>query len=418
MAPPNPAAAVKPIVIAVMGVTGTGKSTFIQKVTGIDTGVSDRIKSATTVAHVYKSLIDGKEVWFMDTPGFNASDQTDTKVLQSISQELAAMYKDDKLKVNGVVYLHPIYEKRMGLRDIQTLRMFEKLVGLSCLKNVVLATTMWDALKTKDEGIRREAELKAEHWDFLSQYGMSVRRIEDPDDLNSYLSIVRDLMNNIAVTLQIQEEVVDKCLPLDKTSAGKEVLADIIKATEEVKQQLADLGEELRRTKEKSDAESKQMREILEAEKRELNEQLRVAADDRTALQKTLVDLRSQSESSQRNLASQLENMRITAANEKQQLNTALEDLKRQKVSPPPPPQPNPNPLYKHDYSAEYSQLVDLASSQFQAGQMQNAMQYFYQALSIAIAHFGDNHPHTLETRRNIDVVRHYIGTNIDRGRR
>lgn len=50
--------------------------------------------------------------------------------------------------------------------------------------------------------------------------------------------------------------------------------------------------------------------------------------------------------------------------------------------------------------------VINQASDYFERGQMQMAMMTFYQALSIALVHFGDNHPDTMDTRRNIETIR------------
>ena len=287
----------------------------------MNVGIGHSIDSETTEVKVYKWMLDGKEVWFMDTPGFDDSREIgDTDILKSVGKALAQQYEAG-LKINGVLYLHNISNKRFTGTISKNLTMFQKLVGEESLKNVILATTMWDTV-LKVEGENREKELNQKHWEPLSEFGMAVRRIDSPE---SRLAITRELTAKIAVALQVQVELVDQHLPLEQTAAGKQILGEIIKATEDMKRQMKDLSEELQKSKEIGEKNMKEMQKIMEADKRQLDEELRRAAYDRETLQKTLAELRDNASKAQRDLNAQLENMRISAANERQQRNYEVE---------------------------------------------------------------------------------------------
>jgi hypothetical protein len=48
------------------------------------------------------------------------------------------------MKRAGIIYLHKITDNRLAGFGLKNLEMFQALCGRSCLRNVVLATTMWD----------------------------------------------------------------------------------------------------------------------------------------------------------------------------------------------------------------------------------------------------------------------------------
>jgi hypothetical protein len=274
-----------------MGVTGTGKSTFIEKVTGLSTGVGHGIESETSKVMIYKTTMGGKEVWFLDTPGFDDTYLRDTEVLEEITNALAEQ-RLHRRKVNGVVYLHSILENRMRGSALKNLRMMLELAGKDGrLRNVALVTTMWDRLASKDEGVKTEQMFKAKFWNEMISFGASVGRIEDHTDRKEYVRIVEQIMKNNGVILQIQEETVDQELPLGETSAGKVILDYVNKLSKKLDQELAQLNEDLRQAREKADQEAKLMQELLQEEKKKLQEEIQLASQDRANLQKTLSDL-------------------------------------------------------------------------------------------------------------------------------
>jgi hypothetical protein len=96
-------------------------------------------------------------IHLIDTPGFDDDKRSDTEVLQSITTWLEATYRA-KMKLNGVIYMHNIRNKRMGKSALLNLCMFKHLCGEKCLPKVRLATSMWSDVEVADE-MRRESEL-------------------------------------------------------------------------------------------------------------------------------------------------------------------------------------------------------------------------------------------------------------------
>jgi hypothetical protein len=261
-------------------------------VSGLDVAIGDDLESLTAAVSIYKARLYDKEMWFMDTPGFNDTndvDRSDTVVLSSVSAELLKQHQQG-LRINGVIYLHKITDDKMYGTNIRNLRMFQQLVGEHSLRNVTLVTTKWDTV-TPEDGEKREKQLKEKYWAGLTAYGAKVTRVRK-DDHGSYVAIVRDLMQNMGVTLQIQEEL-GRGIPLEQSGAGKVQLEAVNKATESLKGEMKELTDEFKRTKERGQEDMKHLEQVLSLQKGQLETQLQQAQRDRELLRQSIQDLRA-----------------------------------------------------------------------------------------------------------------------------
>lgn len=92
-----------------MGQTGSGKSTFINLATQSDKlRVGHSITSCTsTVDMADPFILDGRQVFLFDTPGFNDTTKTEADILRIIASELetqcvlVTLFCDRPLIVNG-----------------------------------------------------------------------------------------------------------------------------------------------------------------------------------------------------------------------------------------------------------------------------------------------------------------------------
>lgn len=98
----------------------------------------------------------------------------------------------------------------------KNLRLFSELCGNDAAKNVVLATTMWNPVKTEVEE-RREAELRAEYWKELVDNGCKIARFENT--LESAREVIGQIAENKPHPLLIQKEIVE-LRRLSETRAG------------------------------------------------------------------------------------------------------------------------------------------------------------------------------------------------------
>ena len=208
-----------PVIVAVFGMTGAGKSTFVGKVSGRAVTVGHSQHSCTSEVEEVECTIRGMPVKLVDTPGFDDTERSDTEVLQLIASYLQDVY--DKAKLAGVIYLHKITENRLGGSALKNLRMLRELCGAENLANVTLTTTMWGELKNPTVGDEREAELMGDNtfWGQMRARGATVARYDNTKKNGTEL--VSKLIARNPVVLQIQRELNIKKLKLIQTDAGR-----------------------------------------------------------------------------------------------------------------------------------------------------------------------------------------------------
>ncbi|KAF3166292.1 hypothetical protein TWF106_009302 [Orbilia oligospora] len=284
----------KVVLIAVMGMTGAGKTTFISKVTGkSDLGIGHSLESCTREVSVHETKIGETTVRFVDTPGFSDTYLSDTEVLEMIADYLAAAYSKD-MKLHGIIYLHPISENRMTNPATKNLEMFRKLTGEKNLKNVVLTTSMWDKV-TAEEGARRERELKEKFWKVLLAF--EAKTIKYKGTSESAREVAGLLMENKPFYLQLQEEMGKGNKALKDTSAGREIMEELARVKEQHQREMTEMKEMIMKSQEeKNEAAVQALREYygkllsdmertLRDEKRMKDEEVRTLNERISALE-------------------------------------------------------------------------------------------------------------------------------------
>jgi len=207
------------IIIAVMGPTGSGKSSFINIATGQTSAVIGHDLASCT-EDVYAVSCPhpdggGRNIVFVDTPGFDDTERQDYDILNSIAEWLKQTYQQH-IQLTGILFLHRISETRMRGTPLKNLEMFKALCGANALQNVILTTTMWNEV-TDEIGCSRENELQTDFWKPLLTQGSRMTRF----DLTTYQSAWRiiDMFHIDSRPLQVQTEMVDEKKPLSETSA-------------------------------------------------------------------------------------------------------------------------------------------------------------------------------------------------------
>lgn len=264
------------VAIAVMGATGSGKTTFINKVSGSTLRIGRGLQSCTSVVQVAQPFeLDGFSVTLIDTPGFDDTTKSDTDILRMIAAFLATAYENGK-KLAGVIYLHRISDFRMGGISTRNFKMFRQLCGDSTLKNVVLVTNMWGEV-SKEVGEAREAELAREEIFFKPVMEKGARLLRHDDTVESAQEILRRIIGNQPRSLRIQRELVDEKKDISQTAAGAELNRDLLQQAENHRLEMIVLQEEMREAIRTKDIETKRE---LEIETRKLQAEMnRVQAD-------------------------------------------------------------------------------------------------------------------------------------------
>ncbi|PMD53669.1 uncharacterized protein K444DRAFT_571192 [Hyaloscypha bicolor E] len=232
----------RPIVVAVFGQAGTGKTSFIKAVTGMDLEVGHNLASCTDAVLQVPCTIENENVVLVDTPGFSDTHLSDTEILRMIAEWMKDTY-DEGFLLSGIIYLHRIIDVRMEGPNLKNLRMMKQLCGADSLQNVVLATTMWEKV-TIEEGLRREAELEQTYWKDLIDGGATVARITTQSG-NEAQSLVKSLLKNTPTSTRLQDEL-NSGLTLVQTAAGIEIREEMAKLEQKLKAEHQVEIEELR----------------------------------------------------------------------------------------------------------------------------------------------------------------------------
>ncbi|KAI9728601.1 MAG: hypothetical protein M1834_007629 [Cirrosporium novae-zelandiae] len=130
--------------IFVVGQSGTGKTTMLQELTGMDLKVGVKINSGTMQYQVCPAIIHGEQYLFVDTAGFGAADMNDIANFEDICNCLEAL--SPFVTVAGVLFVYGHPKTRMSKEDLKTVQWIECFCGPEFYRNVTIVTSQWDAL--------------------------------------------------------------------------------------------------------------------------------------------------------------------------------------------------------------------------------------------------------------------------------
>jgi predicted GTPase len=134
--------AIDDIIIAVMGATGAGKSTWISKTSRTNAKIGHdlsscrsaidisevqgndfRITTGTDSVQSYRFSDGQRNFVLVDTPGLDDTTMSDSNVVNRILDWLETEYRKGT-KLNAILYLHRITDPRMQGSALRNLRMF------------------------------------------------------------------------------------------------------------------------------------------------------------------------------------------------------------------------------------------------------------------------------------------------------
>ncbi|KAF5527233.1 Vegetative incompatibility protein HET-E-1 [Colletotrichum aenigma] len=231
------------ILIAVMGITGSGKSTFISLCTDQSVSIGQGLHSETQDIVAYPCRSDvGSNVYLIDTPGFDDTERDDAEILRQIAAWVGESYKQ-KVHIRGILYLHRITD------------------------NVILVTTMWEEVRP-NIGKQREEELRTKpgYWGEMIDRGSRIARHHN--HYESARNIIHSLVNTTTqTTLAIQKEMVDEKRDLHDTSAGKELDGILTLERERFAHDIEQLKQDMAEARELQDKESQEQIQLLQKQR-------------------------------------------------------------------------------------------------------------------------------------------------------
>ncbi|KAH7013727.1 P-loop containing nucleoside triphosphate hydrolase protein [Ilyonectria destructans] len=239
-------------IILVLGVTGAGKSYFLNQLKSHSATEGHSLHSETAQCNAVQIFLDDEEkrsITVVDTPGFDDTTRPQGEVLTEIAEFLAAQHALG-VPLRGVLYLHKITENRMTGSSMMYLRLLESLIGDHALENLILVTTMWNQLRDEDRGmaLRREQELLDRYWAPMEDKGSYAAQFDGTSD--SAYALVFQLAGMDSVVLDVQREIIDEDRTVLATSVGSDLLRRLQDDGEAYRLKAADLESRLQRAME------------------------------------------------------------------------------------------------------------------------------------------------------------------------
>ncbi|KAM6490515.1 P-loop containing nucleoside triphosphate hydrolase protein [Amanita muscaria] len=339
---------------SVMGATGSGKTTFINMASKSNLRIGRGLESCTHIVQTAAPFVlDGRTVTLIDTPGFDDTQKSDTEILRMIAIYLSTAYENGK-KLAGVIYLHRTSDFRVGGISRRNFKMFRELCGDDSLKNVLIVTNMWGEVD-----LQVGYELSSKDIFFKPALDKGAQSLRHNNTIESAHNIVRQVMRNPPVTLQIQEELVDQKKDISETAAGIELTKELREQAEKHRQAIVELQREMRGTGTVKDllhyaikAKDEETRQELEVETRKLQQEMeRIQRESSTLVEnyrlekaKMEAHMKEMAEAARREaekaaeshrqqmemLEQQLRNTEASMTRERGELQTRLNEMRRE----------------------------------------------------------------------------------------
>ncbi|KAF8595026.1 P-loop containing nucleoside triphosphate hydrolase protein [Ceratobasidium sp. AG-I] len=290
MSPPKPT---KSLRIAVMGLTGAGKSTFVNHLTGAQNlPHSSSLASCTTSVEAHRLVFRDHYLTLVDTPGFDDSHRDEYEILREIatSKEFSGSSDDRALRFNGVLYFHRISDTRTAGAAMRHFRSFQNICGRHAMKNVIIVTNMWEQVDL-ETGSAREDELRFSPKLFKPAMDDGARMMRHYNKVESSRELVGQLLGREAVGLQLQEELMVQRVALSQTVVARGMNEQLVTQHEKQQQELNKVARDLKEATRRGDEETVEELKVEELDLtqavRDTSRQLRRRTEDRPAVIQT-----------------------------------------------------------------------------------------------------------------------------------
>ena len=220
--------------------------------------------------------------------------------------------------------MHRISDKRFTGIAGRNFKMFRELCGDTTLKNVVLVTNMWSEV-SPEVGEFREDELSNRF--FKPAIDKGAQMVRHHNTAQSAHDIIRLIMKNRPVVLQIQRELVDEHKDIGDTAAGEAINKELNEQMRRHQAEMKVVQEEMEQALKEKDEET---RRELEEETRKLQEQMNKIKQDSEGMASNYAAEKGRMEAKMREMeqAAMKERQCIEAEHNRQmdELNRRLQD--------------------------------------------------------------------------------------------
>ncbi|KAF8598534.1 hypothetical protein BDV93DRAFT_594028 [Ceratobasidium sp. AG-I] len=253
-----------PLDTSVLGPTGSGKSSFINKATGSELPVSYSLDAGTidvTIAGIPLVYVDGHAMQLIDTPGFDDPRVgSDLDILQRISAFLSESYRQGE-RIGGTIYMHRISDNRLSGSAKRNLQIFQRIHGQKALQNTVFLTSMWSSPPAASE-LKREEELK-QHPCVLNNTMAAVARLE-LNTREETEKILRLFVGKSPEALDIQVQMVEGGKLLHETDAAHAVDPKLVEELRAQEAQIKAATERRETMKLEAEQQERLLQQVLE----------------------------------------------------------------------------------------------------------------------------------------------------------
>ncbi|KAG8870594.1 Translocase of chloroplast [Serendipita sp. 405] len=169
--------------VVVMGLTGSGKTSFIAQAKGKDHDlINDRLRDKTFFVQAATAIhpTSKRRFIFIDTPGFNTPTVSNKVIMVQVSEWLANARKVG-IRLSAVICLHRITDNRVVRPAGDDFELLVELCGQKAVANVMLVTTMWGEAN-EEAGVRWGNTLEKEFWKDTINGGCGSRRFDNTQE--------------------------------------------------------------------------------------------------------------------------------------------------------------------------------------------------------------------------------------------
>ena len=217
-------------IVLVVGVSGAGKTTFINHMAESTLGTEGEGQACTQAYTYSRNMIKINHKWhnvaFIDTPGFDDPYKPDVAVFTALATWMAQNIRNRK--ITAVFYFDSILGSRFPLSSQRNFRMISLFVGMEAIQNVFLVSTHWDLVNTGMletwTALRRKRHFERMYnltfCTTLPCFAVGV------DDDAQYHEVIARAIEAQPTFLQIQAEM-EKGVELWETEAGVEVVREL-----------------------------------------------------------------------------------------------------------------------------------------------------------------------------------------------